>query len=93
MDIGGFIQNFGDVLTTIAILGYWLNSEIQAKKRLETKVDKLQGEVKDDLRSVLPLLQESTRLMEEIGIDGTEQVERHLVEIKELIQDVKGRIN
>jgi hypothetical protein len=93
MDVGGFIQNFGDALMTMAILGYWLKAELAAKSALELKVDKLQGEVKDDLRSVLPLLQESTRLMEEIGIDGTEQVERHLVEIKELIQDVKGRIN
>lgn len=93
MDIGGFIQNFGDALMTMAILGYWLKAELQAKKLLERKVDSLQGEVKDDLRSVLPLLQESTKLMEEIGIDGTEQVEKHLVEIKELIQDVKGRIN
>jgi hypothetical protein len=93
MDVGGFIQNFGDALMTMAILGYWLKAELAAKSALESKVDKLQGEVKDDLRSVLPLLQESTRLMEEIGIDGTEQVERHLVEIKELIQDVKGRIN
>ena len=77
---------------TMAILGYWLNAEIVAKKALEIKVDTLQGEVKDDLRSVLPLLQESTKIMEEIGVDGTEMVEKHLLDIKELIQDVQSRI-
>jgi len=93
MDVGLFIQNFGDALMTMAILGYWLNAEIVAKKTLEIKVDTLQGEVKDDLRSVLPLLQESTKIMEEIGVDGTEMVEKHLLDIKGLIQDVQSRID
>jgi len=92
MDVGLFIQNFGDALMTMAILGYWLNTEIAAKKDLEQKVDQLQGEVKDDLRSMLPLLQESTKLIQEVGVDGNDEVVSHLNEIKELIKDVQRGI-
>ena len=92
MDIVSFLESFGDALMTLGILGYWLNSEIVAKKCLEIKVDELQGEVKDDLRSMLPLLQESSRLIEEIGVDGNEAVVTHLKEIKDLLRDVQGRI-
>lgn len=92
MDIVAFLESFGDALMTLGILGYWLNSEIAAKKYLEIKVDELQGEVKDDLRSMLPLLQESSRLIEEIGVDGNEAVVSHLKEIKDLLRDVQGRI-
>lgn len=93
MDVAGFIQNFGDALMTMAILGYWLNSEIAAKKALESKVDALQGEVKDDLRSILPLLQQSTELIQQVGNDGNEEVVSHLIELKELIRDVQRGIN
>ena len=89
MDIGLLAQYGGPAAGMVAILGYWLKRSLDKIDSLELAITTLNGEVKEDLRGVLPILNESSRILKEIGEDGNQEVLEHLWEIKKKIKDVQ----
>jgi len=89
MDIATLIQYGGPFAGMVGVLAYWLNETLRRNKELELLNSNLNDEVKQDLRDMLPILNDSAKLLKELGEDGNKEVLEHLKLIKDQITNVQ----
>jgi len=89
MDILTMAQYAGPAVGVVLVMGTWLKRTLDKVDALEIVIKGLNDEVKQDLRDMLPLLNETGKLLKEVGEDGNKEILEHLKLIKDQITNVQ----
>ncbi|MCP4789171.1 MAG: hypothetical protein GY881_02930 [Gammaproteobacteria bacterium] len=84
-------QYTGSAAGIVLVMGYWLKTTLKKVGELENLNDELQAESKNDLRDILPLLNETSNLLKDVTEDGNAEVLEHLKAINTKIENVQCR--
>ncbi len=91
MEMIDIAQYTGSAAGIVLVMGYWLKTTLKKVGELENLNDELQAESKNDLRDILPLLNETSNLLKDVTEDGNAEVLEHLKAINTKIENVQCR--